>query len=82
MLDHIMVLIIRIMSRRRSVRCSHLQHSNDYLPKSYHDDPAVKASSAKVGDVIRTFATVTLPQSRRVSTCNQATKNKAGLIVF
>jgi DNA-directed RNA polymerase subunit H len=53
-LDHIMVPDHKIMSEEEvSSLFSTYNISNEQLPKIYHDDPAVKAISAKVGDVIR-----------------------------
>lgn len=53
-LDHVMVPEHKIMSEE-DVQALFFQYhlTSDQLPKIFHDDPAVKAIKAKVGDVIR-----------------------------
>jgi DNA-directed RNA polymerase subunit H len=53
-LDHIMVPEHQIMSEQEVEKLlSTYQITHEQLPKMFHDDPAVKAIKAKVGDVIR-----------------------------
>jgi DNA-directed RNA polymerase subunit H len=53
-LDHVMVPEHKIMSEEEVQSLFSRYHlTSDQLPKMFHDDPAVKAIKAKVGDVIR-----------------------------
>lgn len=53
-LEHVMVPDHQIMSEDEVQQLFSLYTiSSEQLPKIYHDDPAVKAIGAKVGDVIR-----------------------------
>jgi len=57
-LEHVMVPDHKIMSEDEIQQLYSLYHiSSEQLPKIYHDDPAVKAIGAKVGDVIRIIRT-------------------------
>ncbi len=57
-LEHVMVPDHRIMSEEEIQHLYSLYNiSSEHLPKIYHDDPAVKAIGAKIGDVIRIIRT-------------------------
>ncbi|MDI9632441.1 MAG: DNA-directed RNA polymerase subunit H [Methanolinea sp.] len=57
-LKHTMVPDHRIMSEEEIQQLySRYNITSEQLPKIYHDDPAVKAIGAKVGDVIRIIRT-------------------------
>ncbi|MDD1671686.1 MAG: DNA-directed RNA polymerase subunit H [Methanomicrobiales archaeon] len=53
-LEHVMVPEHHVMSEEEVTELlSTYNISFDQLPKIFHDDPAVKAIKAKIGDVIR-----------------------------
>lgn len=53
-LNHVMVPDHQIMSEEEVEALLATYHiTHEQLPKVYHDDPAIKAISAKIGDVIR-----------------------------
>ncbi|MHC1625750.1 MAG: DNA-directed RNA polymerase subunit H [Methanoculleaceae archaeon] len=53
-LDHVMVPDHQVMSEREVEELfAQYRISHEQLPRIYHDDPAVRAIGAKVGDVIR-----------------------------
>ena len=57
-LDHIMVPDHKIMSEEEVSQLFSLYSiTSEQLPKMYHDDPAVKITGAKIGDVIRIIRT-------------------------